>query len=100
MNPREYMIEFRQQRGISREAMAKKLKISVKLLTMIEENDQEVTHRDIVKRIASAYKLTKQQRIMMLPLNYRPGPDYDPDRYKFPPEFDDALRFIGGGKRK
>ena len=36
MQPREYMIEFRQKHGISREEMAKKLKISVKLLTMIE----------------------------------------------------------------
>ena len=100
MQPREYMIEFRAKHGISREAMAKKLKISVKLLSMIEDNDQEVTHRDIVKRISAAYKLTREQRIMMLPPNYRPGPDYDPDRYKFPPTYDDALNFIGGGKRK
>ena len=84
MQPREYMIEFRRQRGISRELMAKKLSISPKLLEMLEENDQEVSHPNIVKRVAKAYRLTKTQRIGMLPPNHRPGPGYDPDKYETP----------------
>ena len=82
MQPREYMLEYRRVRCISRDMMAKKLKISPKLLEMIEENDKEVTHPEIAKAIAKAYKLTKEQRIGMLPPNHRPGPDYNPDRYK------------------
>ena len=47
-----------------------------------EDDESCVTHPDIVRRIAKAYKLTKDQRTMMLPPNHRPGKDYDPDRYK------------------
>lgn len=99
MQPRKYMIDFRRQHNISREDMAKKLQISDKLLGMIEDNDQEVTHPGIAKAIARAYKLTKAQRITMLPLNHRPGPDYGPDRYKLPPELD-GINFYGGNRAK
>lgn len=91
MQPRQYMIDYRAKRGIPRDKMAKKLHISETLLEMIEENDQEVTHPLIVKSIARAYGLTERQKTMMLPLNHRPGPDYDPDRYKSPDIFRDTL---------
>ena len=84
MTPREYMLERRSSLRMSRENMARKLKISPKLLAMLEEDDHCVTHPLIVKLIAKAYNLTAEQRTMMLPENHRPGPDYDPDRYKFP----------------
>lgn len=84
MTPREYMLERRSSLRMSRENMASKLKISPKLLAMLEEDEACVAHPLIVDRVAKAYKLTKDQRIMMLPENHRPGPHYDPDRYKFP----------------
>lgn len=91
MQARQYMIDYREKRRFTRDFMANKLKISPKLLEMLEENDQEVTHPEIVKDIAKAYRLTKEQKTMMLPPNYRPGPDYDPDRYKYPDMFLDTL---------
>lgn len=85
MNPRSYMISKRNAFGLTREAMAKKLGmgISPKLLEMLETDDQCVTHPTFVDRIAKVYRLTKEQKTMMLPENHRPGPNYDPDRYKF-----------------
>lgn len=83
MNPRSYMIERRESFSLTREQMAKKLGISSKLLEMLETDDQCVTHPTFVDRISKAYRLTKTQRTAMLPENHRPGPNYDPDRYKF-----------------
>jgi hypothetical protein len=81
------MIDYRKKRLISRHMMAKKLNISIALLTMLEEDDRCVTHPQIVDRIAAAYKLSNKQATMMLPENYRPGPDYNPDRYKIVQDF-------------
>lgn len=89
---RDYMIAHRTAARISIDKMAAKLKISPYLLTMLEEDEACVTHPEIVKRIAKAYKLTKEQRTMMLPPNYRPGPNYEPDRYKLDIEGQDILR--------
>lgn len=80
--PRDYMISFREKQCISIDRMAAKLQISPTLLSMLEDDESCVTYPDIVRRIAKAYKLTKDQRTMMLPPNHRPGKDYDPDRYK------------------
>lgn len=78
---REYMIRYRMQKELTIKQMAKKCKISCGLLTNLEQYEEYVTHPEIVKRVAAAYKLTRKQAEGMLPLNYRPGPDYDPGRY-------------------
>lgn len=78
---REYMIRYRMRHKLSESEMARRCKISTGLLTDLEENDKYVTHPRIVERVAAAYKLTRKQAEGTLPLNYRPGPDYDPDRY-------------------
>lgn len=79
---REYMIERRKALRMTRDQMARRLQISPKLVEMLEEDENCVTHPEIVKVVARAYRLTKQQKTMMLPENYRPGPHYNPDRYK------------------
>ena len=80
--PRDYMIAYRESKNLSIEEMAQKCRISEILLRKLEGDDTSVTHPNIVQRVAKAYKLTKAQRAAMLPPNYRPGPDYDPDKYK------------------
>lgn len=90
--PRDYMIRFREENRIPIDKMAKKLHISPLLLSMLEDDESCVTHPLIAKRVARAYKLTKEQRTMMLPENYRPGPDYDPNRYKLDAEGKDMYR--------
>ena len=90
--PRDYMITHRESLGWSVEKMAKKLEISPFLLSMLEDDESSVTHPLIAKRVARAYKLTKEQRTMMLPENYRPGPNYDPNRYKLDVEGKDMYR--------
>lgn len=89
---RDYMFAYRLEKGISLDKMAAKLKISPFLLALLEEDETSVTHPEIVKSVAKAYKLTKEQRTMMLPPNYRPGPDYDPNRYKLDIDGRDILR--------
>lgn len=84
--PRYYLMRGRQAYGLSIAEMARKLKISPLLLDWLEQDDKTVTHPKIVERIAKAYGLTEEQRVGMLPKNYRPGPDYDPDRYALPEE--------------
>ena len=84
MNPREYMIRRREALGLTVDQMAKKCEISPGLLRMLEDDDQCVTGQKIVERIAKQYtNLTRDQKIGMIPPNYRPGPDYDPDRYRY-----------------
>lgn len=78
---REYMISYRMQHNLSVTEMARRCEISTGLLTNLEESDKYVTHPKIVERVAVAYRLTRQQAEQMLPLNYRPGPDYDPGRF-------------------
>ena len=60
---------------------ADKAKCSEILLENIEYDDTYVTHPNIAKRIAKLYELTREQYLGMIPENYRPGPNYDPDRY-------------------
>lgn len=43
-----------------------------------------VTHPNIARRISDEYKLTDEQYLELIPINYRPGPDYDPDKYMDP----------------
>ena len=78
---RQYMIDRRKEKRISIESMARKVRVSVYTLECIEHDDQYVTHPNIAERIAVMYELTREQYLGMIPENYRPGPNYDPDRY-------------------
>lgn len=89
---RDYMIAYRKSKELSIEKMAEKCGISEILLRKLEGDDTCVTHPNIVRRVAKQYELTQEQRIGMLPPNHRPGPDYDPDRYKIA-AFDDPRAF-------
>jgi hypothetical protein len=96
MKQRTWMIEKRESMGLSREQMAERCnprnkqtgaylhpgQVSEKLIEMLEEDDTCVTHPSIVKRIAKVYGMSKDERLTLLPENHRPGPNYDPDRYK------------------
>ena len=97
--PRDYMIAHRESLRIPIEKMASKLKISPWLLNMLEQDESCVTHPEIAKRIAKAYKLTKEQKTMMLPENYRPGPNYDPDKYRILCDTREGLRNYKLGER-
>lgn len=80
---RNYMIEYRKSLDVSIQSMARRLKISKDLLTWLEENDQEVTHPNIAKRIGKMYKLTKEQTESLMPEHYRKSsPNYNPDLYR------------------
>lgn len=83
---RQYMIDYRVMHGYSLTDMARKAGCTEALLEKIESWEDEVTHPKIVERIAKAYGLTEEQCVGMLPKNYRPGHDYDPDRYALPEE--------------
>ena len=96
MTKRTWMIEKRESLGLSREQAADKCnprnkqtgeylhpgQVSDKLIEMLEEDDTCVTHPSIVKRIAKVYGMNKEERTQLLPENHRPGPEYNPDRYK------------------
>lgn len=87
---RQYMVDYRTKHGLGIERMAKRCKCGIYLLTMIEEHDRTVTHPNIAKRIAKAYKLTKRQFEGLIPENYRTSsPNYDPDRHKCSADFTD-----------
>ena len=90
MVKRKWLIEKRESNDLSREGMARLCNkgkgcigmVSEKLIEMLELDDTCVTHPNLAARIAKAYGLGKKQTLQLLPLNHRPGPDYDPDRYK------------------
>ena len=107
---REWMIKKRESMGLSRKQMAKRCNpkncnghVSEKLLEMLEEDDTNVTSPALVERIAEQYHIRKkEQKLGLIPKNYRPGPDYDPDRYKFaesPIEVFKAFRVVPYGGR-
>ena len=79
--PREYMIRYRTRKKLTIQQRANQCQVSCDLLMNLEQYEGYVTHPKIVKRVAAAYRLTDQQAACMLPMNYRPGPDYDPGRY-------------------
>lgn len=67
---RQYMIDFRNERGLSLKSMSRVCKVSHGLLAAIEELDF-VTHPAIAARIAAAYKLTLDQYNSLVPENHR-----------------------------
>lgn len=81
MAGRDYMVRFREERMMSRELMARRCRVTARILRMLEEDENCVTAPSIVERVANGYRLTEEQKIGMLPENYRPGPGYDPDKY-------------------
>lgn len=107
---RDYMIAKRESLGLSREQIAKRCnprgcngRVSEKLLETLEEDDTHVTHPSLAERIADAYHIKrKAHRLSLIPPNYRPGPDYDPDKYRFsesPIEVFKAFRVVPYGGR-
>lgn len=91
MTARDYMVQYRVEHRMSLYDMHWKCKVSTNTLWHLEEDDEYVTHPNMVERIAKAYELTEEQKIGMLPRNYRPGPDYDPNRYVIE-DIDEAWR--------
>lgn len=81
MAGRDYMVRYREERMMSRELMARRCRVTARILRMLEEDENCVTAPSIVRRVAEGYRLTEEQRIGMLPENYRPGPNYNPDKY-------------------
>lgn len=77
----DYMIQCRKKTGLSLDEMARYLKISPKLLRLLEEDDCTVTHPKIARRIKETYHLTAAQYLGLIPENYRPGPGYNPGKY-------------------
>lgn len=83
MAKRQFMIEYRRQNGLSQLDMAVKAKTSIRIIRMLEDCDQEVTHPSIAQRVGKAYKLTKEQTEGLMPEHYRKSsPNYDPDKYR------------------
>ena len=91
---REYMTAYRESLGLTIWQMAIRCQISQSLLSMLEGDESNVTHPNIVKRVGEASKLTRAQRIAMLPPNHRPGPNYNPDLYKEAPEDPRAFKIL------
>ena len=60
MTKRDYMIEYRQKHGLSVVDMAIKCKTKARIIRMLEDCDQEITHPKIAERVGKAYKLTKK----------------------------------------
>lgn len=79
---RQYMEDFRAERALDLASMAVQCQCSQKLLEMLEARDGEVTHPNLARRIARAYHLNRSQYRSLLPVNHRPGAEYDPDRYR------------------
>lgn len=80
---RTFMIQFREKNQIDILSMAKKCKISLTLLELLEESDEDVTHPKIAQRIGKAYKLDKKQIEGLMPEHYRKSsPNYNPNLYK------------------
>ena len=79
MTAREKMKAYREKNGYSVERMSRKSGASTVLLRMVENGN--VTHPKIAEKIGKAYKLDKEDIYELMPENYRPGENYDPDKY-------------------
>lgn len=87
MAAREYMIEYRKSLRKDIREMAAVCNVSTTLLSMLENNDREVTHPKIAETIGKKYHLTKKQIEGMKPENYRKGsPEYNPNKYRAMPD--------------
>ena len=68
---RQYMIDYRKDRGIDLATMAAACKCSECLLRIVEADERNVTHPKIADRIRKKYRLTKKQYLQMIPREYR-----------------------------
>lgn len=79
MTVQEKMKAYREKHGYSIDRMSMKSGASAVLLRMLERGN--VTHPKIAEQIGKAYKLSKEDIYQLMPSNYRPGDEYDPDKY-------------------
>ena len=87
MTVQEKMKAYREKNGYSIEKMSRKSGASEVLLRMLERGN--VTHPKIAEQVGKAYKLSKEDIYELMPENYRPGENYDPERY---------VEFVPGSK--
>ena len=79
MTVQEKMKAYREKHGYSIEKMSRKSGASATLLNMLEYGN--VTHPKIAEQVGKAYELSKEDIYKLMPENYRPGENYDPDKY-------------------
>ncbi len=82
MSTAEKMRAYREKHRYSIKTMSMKSGCSEMLLKMVENG--AVTHPKIAEQIKKAYKLNKKDILEIIPENHRPGPNYNPDKYKVP----------------
>lgn len=98
MNAVEKMKRYRIQHGYSIKDMSLKSGASETLLKMVENG--MVTHPHIARQIGKAYHLDKTDILELIPENHRPGPYYDPDKYKEPEHIGNNGLFTKTSKRE
>lgn len=94
MSTAEKMRAYREKHRYSIKTMSMKSGCSEMLLKMVENGF--VTHPKIAEQIKKAYRLNKKDILEIIPENHRPGPNYNPDKYKTPEKV--SKYFIIGGK--
>lgn len=82
MSTAEKMRAYREKHRYSIKTMSMKSGCSEMLLKMVENG--AVTHPKIAEQIKRAYRLNKKDILEIIPENHRPGPNYNPDKYKAP----------------
>lgn len=93
MGKRNDMILKRLKLGLSDIDMAIKCKTSRRIIHLLEDYDESVTHPAIARRVGKAYGLSKKETELLMPENYRrSSPNYDPTRYSRESEFDVMAR--------
>lgn len=86
----EKMKAYREWHGYSVKDMSYRCGVSETLLKMVEAG--MVTHPKLAEQIAGAYGLSEMDILEIIPENYRPGPKYNPGKYKVdPPKYKDQL---------
>lgn len=83
MAKRDYMIDYRLKHDLSVVDMAIKCKTKARIIRMLEDCDQEITHPKIAERVGKAYKLTKKQTEGLMPeIHRKSSPNYNPNLYR------------------
>lgn len=90
MTVQEKMKVYREKHGYSIEKMSRKSGASAALLNMLEYGN--VTHPKIAEQVGKAYELSKEDIYELMPENYRPGENYEPDKYvRKPPDIRNVI---------
>lgn len=79
MTVQEKMEAYRKRHGYSVRDMSWRSGASEVLLRMLEHG--HVTHPKIARQVGRAYNLSTDDINELIPPNYRPGENYDPDKY-------------------